>query len=67
MKKILSYLKSAPRNLSSCKVLRKTKIAKLTSNNTYLVIFGEGFEETIVILEISTLNFLKFQKFVKKG
>ena len=41
------------------------KLLNLGAKTPYLVILGEEILKTIVILEISTLKFVKFQKPVK--
>ena len=54
LKTILSYLKSAPSNLSNCKTLRKNKkCLNLGPKEPYLDI------KNIVIFEISTFKFVK--------
>ena len=55
LKIILSYLKSAPSNLSNCKISRKNKMLKFGTKNVYLRIFGLEFLNTIVIFKIGTL------------
>ena len=58
-KKLLSYLKSAPSNLSNCKILlKKQKCINLGPKIPYLGIFGLKFRKTIVIFEISPLKFV---------
>ena len=42
MKKILSYLKSAPSNLSKCKFRQKTKISKFETKNVWFGYFWTG-------------------------
>ena len=39
LKRILSYLKSAPSNLSNCKILRKNKMPKFGEKNALSVHF----------------------------
>ena len=57
-KKLLSYLKSAPSNLSTSKFSRKKqKYLTLRSKMPDLYIFGLEFEHNIVIFEINTLDF----------
>ena len=57
-KKLLSYLKSAPSNLSICKISRKNKKSLILGpKRPDLCIFWLEFESNIVIFEISTLNF----------
>ena len=55
-KKLLSYLKSAPSNLSNCKILQKCP--NLGLKRSYLGTFWLEFGKTIVIFEISTLEFV---------
>ena len=58
LKKLLSYLKSAPWNLSNYKILRKKPTyLNLGPKMPDLGIFGLEFENNIVKLEISTLEF----------
>ena len=68
LKTLLSYLKSAPSNLSICKISqKKQKCWNLGPKMAYLGIFdqkclvwvllGKNFKDTIVILEISTPKF----------
>ena len=64
-KKLLSYLKSAPSNLSNCEISQKKnekqKCLNLGPKIPYLIfrIFGPEFEKTIVIFEINTFEFLQ--------
>ena len=56
---VLSYLISAPSNLSNCKILqKKQKCLNLGPKWPYSGIFIIEFWTTIVILEISTLKFI---------
>ena len=58
-KTILSYLKSAPSNLSNGKISQKPpKCLNLGRKLSYLSTFGLELEKTIVIFEISTLEFV---------
>ena len=67
LKRILSYLKSASLNLSTCKILgKKQKCLNLVPKMPYLGIFGLEFENSIVIFEISTLEFIKLQNLEEK-
>ena len=55
--KILSYLKSAPSDVSNWKILQqKQKCLNLGPKMPYLGIFELEFEKTIVIFEISNWN-----------
>ena len=56
-----SYLKSAPSNLSNCKVWCEIKILKLESKNADLRIFVLEYENANVIFEISVLEFVLLQ------
>ena len=56
--KLLSNLKSAFLNLSTCKILRKNKYLNLGPKVPYLDIFGLQFQKTVVIFVISTIKFL---------
>ena len=48
--KLLSYLKSAPSNLSSCKISqKKQKCLNLEPKMPYLGIFGLEFENNILM------------------
>ena len=58
LKTILSYLKSAPIVLIG-KFREKIKIPNLGTKMTYLGSFGIEFRKTIIIFEISTLEFVK--------
>ena len=67
--KILSYLKSAPLNLSNHKIFRKNKNAYLGIFDQKCLIWvflGKNFKETIVIFETSTLKFTYLRNFTKK-
>ena len=67
LKTILSYMKSAPSNLSNCKISRKKQnCLNLGPKMFYLGIFGLKFQKTSVIFEISTLEFVKLRNLVKK-
>ena len=66
MKRISSYLKSTPSNLSNCKILVKTKMSKFGTKNALFGYFWLEFEKNIVIFEISSPEFVKLQNFVKK-
>ena len=67
LKTILSYLKSAPSNLSDCKILRKNKSAWIWDQKYLVCVFlGKNFKNTIVIFEISTLEFVCLQNFTEK-
>ena len=60
LENLLSYLKSAPSNFSACNSLKKKrKYPNSKSKMPYLSIFGLDFKKTIVILEISTIKFVK--------
>ena len=60
LKKILSYLKSAPSILSKWKFCgKKKKCLNLGPKMSYLGIFGLEFEKIIAIFEISTPEYLK--------
>ena len=63
--KLLSYLKSAPLNFPSCKILwKKQKFLNLGPKISYLgVLWLELKEKTIVIFEISTLGFFLIVKY----
>ena len=63
LKELLPYLKSAPLNLSKCKIPCKTKNFKLETKNGLMDTFAPEFEKTIVICKISTFEFVKMQKF----
>ena len=58
LKTILSYLKSAPIVLIG-KFREKIRIPNLWTKMTYLGSFGREFQKTIIIFEISTLEFVK--------
>ena len=60
-----SYLKSAPSNLSNCKVWCEIKILKLESKNADLRIFVLEYENANVIFEISVLEFVLLQSWCK--
>lgn len=67
LKITLSYLKSAPSKFSNCKILPENKkCLNFGPNTLYLSIFRLQFENNIVIFEISTLQFVYFENFVKK-
>ena len=67
MKKLLSYLTSAPSTLSNCEISqKKEKCLNLGPKMSYLGIFGLKFEENIIIFEISTLEFVEIQNFAEK-
>ena len=77
LKKLLSYLKSVPSNLSICKFSRKKqKCLNLGPKMSYLGIFdqkcliwvflGKNFKTAIFIFEISSLIFVSLQNFTKK-
>ena len=55
-----------PRICLIAKFWGKTKMPKFWIKNAFLGIFGLEFQKTIVIFEISTLEFVRFQNFVKK-
>ena len=67
----MSYLRSAPSNLLNAKFCKKAKMPKLGTKNAllgyfwqempYLGIFGLEFWKAIVIFEISTLKFVKYE------
>ena len=58
LKKILSSLKSAPSNLSVCKISQKNKkYQNLGPKMHDLGTFGLEFENNFVIFEINTLEF----------
>ena len=55
LKKLLSYLKSAPSNLSNCKIFgKKLKRLSLGPKMAYLDIFGLEFENNIIMFETNT-------------
>ena len=57
--KLLSYLKLASSNLSNCIISgKKQKCLNLGPKMPYLSIFGIEFQKTIVIFEISTVEFV---------
>ena len=57
-KKLLSYMKSAPSNLSNCKISqKKQKSLNLGPKMPYLGIFWLEFEKIIVIFDITTTEF----------
>ena len=59
LKKLLSYLKWLPSNLSICKISRKNKNAKIWDQKCLILVFFQlEFENSIVIFEISTLEFV---------
>ena len=45
--------------MSNCKISQKNKSLTLSPKMSYLGIFGLEFQKTIVIFEISTLEFVK--------
>ena len=54
-----SCLRSAAANLSTLKILRqKQKCLNLGPKMLYIGIFGQEFQKTIVIFEISNLDFV---------
>ena len=57
LKNLLSYLKSAPSNLSKCKVYFKFVIEIKTPKFVKGGIFRQESKTTIVMFEISTLEF----------
>ena len=60
LKKILSYLKSEPSNWSCCKVWSKNKSPWIWGQKCLIwVFFGLEFENNIVTLETSTLEFVE--------
>ena len=65
--KLLSYLKSAPSNLSNCKFREKPpqKCLNLGPKMCNTEFFGLEFEKNIVIFEITTLEFVYWQNIVK--
>ena len=64
-KTILSYLKSAPSNLSNCKIWRKQKCLNLGNKNALFGSFwARILKKTIVMFEISTFEVV--QNFVTK-
>ena len=65
--KLLSYLKSAPSNLSNCKFREKKpqKCLNLGPKMCNTEFFGLEFEKNIVIFEITTLEFVYWQNIVK--
>ena len=67
LKLILSYLKSVPSNIASCKISWKNKNAYIFHQKCLiLLILGNKFRKPIVIFEISILNFVYLQNFAKK-
>ena len=64
----MSYLKSAPSNLSNGKTFqKKQKCLNLGLNISSLDIFGQEFKKKpIAIFEINTLKFAYLQNFTKK-
>ena len=66
LKKLLYYRKSAPLNCLIAKFPGKAKSLHLVPKIPYLDIFGLKFETNFVIFEISTLEFVQSQNFVKK-
>ena len=67
-KKLLSCLKSAPSNLSTCKILlkKKKKCLKLGPKCLIQVFLGQNFKKAFVIFEVNTLKFVQNQNFGKK-
>ena len=57
----MSYLKPALVNLSYAKFGSKMKILKLGAKRSHLGDFGLELENTIVIIEISALEFVLLQ------
>ena len=61
-KQLLPYFKSAPSNLRNFKILRKNKNAKIWDQKCLIwVFFGQNFKKTVVIFEISTLEFVRIE------
>ena len=66
--KLLSYLKSAPSNLSICKISQRNKKHKFGTKNVWFGYFWVRiFKNAIVIFEINTLKFVSLQNFAKKN
>ena len=74
---MLSYLKSAPSNLSNSKILWNNENALIWDQNCLIWVFltkkcliwvflGKKFKNTIVIFESSTLKFFCLQNFTEK-
>ena len=63
LKELLPYLKSAPLNLSKCKIPCKTKNFELETKNGLMDTFAPEFEKTTVIFKIGTFEFVKMRKF----
>ena len=57
-KKLLSYMNSGTSNLSICKILRKNKNTRFWNKMPVLGIFELEFENNIVKIEITTLQFV---------
>ena len=52
LKKLLSYLKSAPSNLSNCKILRKTKNAQIWDQKCLIWVFlGKNLKRLLSYLK----------------
>ena len=76
LKKLLSYLQSAPSNLSNCKISRKNKNAQISDQECLIWVFLTknalfGYSRARILrsychIEISTLKFVKLQNFAKK-
>ena len=67
LKMLLSYLKSAPSNLSIWKISRKKKSClNLGPKIPYLGVFRLVFSKSIVIFEISSFEFDQLQNFARK-
>ena len=66
LKPILSYLKSAPSNLSKWKISGKNKCLNFGPKMPYLGIFGLELENNIIMFKVSTLEFVKLRNIVKK-
>ena len=63
IKKPLPYLKSAPLNLSKCKLCAKIKILKFRPNGPFFSVFRLKFEKANAIFEIRILQFIQIPKF----
>ena len=66
LKKLLSYLKSAPFKLGICTISRNNKNAYICDQKCHLGIFRLEFQKTNVMSEISPLELVSLQHFVKK-
>ena len=68
LKKLLWYLKTAPSNLSECKILQKKKKKSLILGlkMSYLGFSRLDFKKAIGKFEISILEFIWIQNFAKK-